>query len=106
MHRVVHLNHQNRGMDRQSRKKYKKHLLSYFQKTKTMQTSRSVFGDRIEQAKKTKLELGLIEFVLCFLDGHGEYTNNLVCFNTKSLWTNVFMNSNETGNNQLAVQLI
>ena len=42
------------------RKKSKKHLFRSFQKTKTMQTSGSVFAERIEKVKKTKLELDLI----------------------------------------------
>ena len=67
------------------RKKYKKHFLSSFQKTKSTQTSGSVFADRIEQVKKTKLELELIKIVDCFLDGHGKYTGNLVSFKIKSL---------------------
>ena len=54
---AVHFNKENRGVDRKPsiakkrllRKKYKKHLLSSFQKTKSTQTSGSVFADRIEQ---------------------------------------------------------
>ena len=65
---AVHFNQQNRGMDRTSsipkkkllRKKYKKYLLSSYQKTKSTQTSGSVFADRIEQVKKTKFEIKLI----------------------------------------------
>ena len=83
---LVHFNQQNRGGDRMPsmannrllRKKYKKHFWSSFQKTKSTQTSGSVFADRIEQGKKTKFELELIKFVDCFLDGHGNYTSNLV----------------------------
>ena len=79
--RAAHFNHQNRGVDRMpsiakkchSRKKYKKHLLSSFQKTKSTQSSISLFADRIEQVKKTKVELELIKIVDCFLDGHGNY---------------------------------
>ena len=67
------------------RKKYKERLLSYFQKTKSTQTSGSVFADRIEQVEKTKFELELIKIVDCFLDGHGLYTSNLVSFKIKSL---------------------
>ena len=44
------------------RKKYKKQLLSSFQKTKWTQTSGSVFEDRIEQVKKSILELELMNF--------------------------------------------
>ena len=67
------------------RKKYKKDLLSSFQKIKSTQTIGSVFADRIEQVKKTKFELELIKIVDCFLDGHGNYTSNLVSFKVKSL---------------------
>ena len=67
------------------RKKYKRVLFSSFQKTKTTQTSGSVFAERIEKVKKTKFELDLIKIVDCFLDGHGNYDSNLVSFKTKSL---------------------
>ena len=66
-------------------KKYKKHLLSSFRKTKSTQTNGSVFADRIEHVKKTKSELELIEIVDCFLDGLGYYTSDLVSFKIKSL---------------------
>ena len=90
---AVHFNHQNRGVDRMpsiakkrlSRKKYKKHLLSSFQETKSTQTSGSLFPNRIEQVEKTKFELELMESVDCFLDGHGIYTCSLVYFKIKSL---------------------
>ena len=57
--RAVEFNHRNKGVDRMPsiakkrllRKKYKKHLLSSFQKTKTTQTSSSVFAERIEKVK-------------------------------------------------------
>ena len=63
MQRAVHFNQQNRGIDtmpsiakkRLLRKKYKKHLLSSFRKTKSTQTSGPFFADRIEQVKKTNL---------------------------------------------------
>ena len=88
LQRAFHLNQQNRGVDRMlsiakkrhSRKKFKKYLLSSFQKTKSTQTSGSVFADRIEQVKKTKFEVELKENVDCFLDGHGNYTTNLESF--------------------------
>ena len=67
------------------RKKYIKHLLSSFQKTKSTQTSGSVFAERIEKVKKTKFELQLVKIADCFLDGHGNYTSNLVSFKIKSL---------------------
>ena len=64
LQRSVQFNQQNRGVDRMPsiakerllRKKYKKQLLSSFQKNKSMQTSGSVLVDRIEQVKKTKFE--------------------------------------------------
>ena len=64
LQRAVHFNQLIRGMDRMPsiaekkllRKKYKKHLLNSFQKTKSTQTSRSVLADRIEQVKKTEFE--------------------------------------------------
>ena len=93
LQRAVLFNQQNRGVERMPsiakkrllRKKYKKHFLSSFQKTKSTQTSGSVFADRIEQVKKTKFELELIKIVDCFLDGHGNYTSSLVSFKIKSL---------------------
>ena len=62
------------------RKKYRIHLLSYFQKTKSTQTRGSAFADRIEQVKKTKFEFELKKFLDCFLDGHGNYSSKLVTF--------------------------
>ena len=44
-----------------------------------------MFAERIEQVKKTKLELELIKILGCFLDGHGNYDSNLVSFEKKSL---------------------
>ena len=58
------------------RNKYKKHLLSDFQKTKSAQTSGSVFAERIELVTKSKFEIELIKIVDCFLDGPGNYTSN------------------------------
>ena len=57
--RAVDLNQRNKGVDRMpsiakkrlSRKKFKKQLFSSFQKTKTTQTSGSVFAERIEKVK-------------------------------------------------------
>ena len=65
--RAVDFNHRNKGVDRMPsiskkrllRKKYNKHFFSSFQKTKTTQTSGSVFTERIEKFKKTKFELEL-----------------------------------------------
>ena len=91
--RAVDFNRRNKGVDRMPsiakkrllRKKFKKHLFSSFQKTKSTQTSGSVFAERIEKVKKTKFELDLIKIVDCFLDGHGNYDSNLVSFKIKSL---------------------
>ena len=93
LQRAVHFNQQNRGGDRMLsiakkrllRKKYKKHLLSSFQKTKLTQTSGSVFADGMEQVKKTKFVLELIKIVDCSLDGHGNYSSSLVSFKIRSL---------------------
>ena len=60
------------------RKKYKKHLLSSFQKTKSTQATRSIFADRIEQVKETNFELKLMKMVDCFLDDRGNYTSKQV----------------------------
>ena len=90
--RAVDFNQRNKGLDRMPsiakkrllRKKYKKHLFSSFQKTKSTQTGGSTFAERIERVKKTKFELDLIKIVDCFLDGHGNYVSNLVSFKIKS----------------------
>ena len=89
---VVDFNHRNKGVDRMPsiakkllRKKYKKHLFSSFQNTKTTQTSGSVFAETIEKVKKTKFEFELLKNVDCFLDGHGNFDSNLVFFKIKSL---------------------
>ena len=72
--RAVDFNHRNKGVDRMPsiakkrllRKKFKKHLFSSFQKTKTTQTSGSVLAERTRKVKKTKFELDLIKIVDCF----------------------------------------
>ena len=91
--RPVDFNQQIRGVDsmpsmakkRLLRKRYEKQLLSFFQNTKSTQTSGSVFANRIEQVKKTKFGLELIKIVDCFLNGHGNYTSYLISFKIKSL---------------------
>ena len=93
LQRAVNFNQQNRGVDRIPsiakkillRKKFKKHLLSSFQKTKLTQTIGSMFADRIEQVKRIKFEMELIKVVGGFLDGLGNYTSNLVSFKIKCL---------------------
>ena len=91
--RAVDFNQRNKGVERLPsiakkrllRKKYKKHLFSTFQKTKSTQFGGSVFAEGIEKVKKTKFELDLIKIVDCFLDGQGNYDSNLVSFKIKSL---------------------
>ena len=93
---AVDFNHRTKGLDRMPSiakkrllsEKYKKHLFSSFssfQKTKTTQTSSSVFAKGIEKVKKTQFEFELIKIVDCFLDGHGNFDSNLVSFKSKSL---------------------
>ena len=90
---AVDFNHRNKEVDRMPRiakkrllrKKYKKHLFSSFRKTKATQTNGSVFAERIEKVKKTKLEFELIKFVDCFLDGLGNFDSNLVSLKFKYL---------------------
>ena len=108
------VNHRKKGIHRMPslakkkllRKKYKKHLFSSFQKTKTTQTSGSVFAERIQKVKKTKFELDLFKNVDCFLDGQGNYDSSLVSFKKKSLKTNHFLKSKDICINQLVVQMI
>ena len=110
---AVDFNQRNKGVDRMPsiakkrllKKKYKKYLFSSFQRTKTTQTSGSVFAERIEKGKKTKFEFELIKIVDCFLDGHGNFDSNLASFKIKSLQTNHFLNSKEICINQLVVQM-
>ena len=91
--RAVDFNQRNKGVDRMPsiakkrllKKKYKKQFFSSFRKTKSTQTGGSVFAERIEKVKKTKVELALIKIVDCFLDGYGNYDSNLVSFKIKSL---------------------
>ena len=89
--RAVDFNHRNKGVDRMPsiakkrllRKKLKKDLFSSFEKTKSMQTSGSVFAKRFGKVKKTKIELELIKIVACFLDGNVTFESNLVSFKIK-----------------------
>ena len=67
------------------RKKYKKQLFSSFEKTKTTQTSGSVFAERTEKVKKTTFELDFFKIADCFLDGYDNSVSNLVSFKIKSL---------------------
>ena len=91
--RAVDFNRRNKGVDRMPsiskkrllRKRFKTHLFSSFQKTKTTQISGSVFAENIEKVKKTKFALDLVKLLNCFLAGHGNYDSNLVTFKIKSL---------------------
>ena len=71
---------------RRSRKRFEQHFMNVLQKRKSTLTSVSTFAERIEKAKKTKLELELSKVVDCFLDGHGNYDSNLVFFSKKILF--------------------
>ena len=63
LQRAVHLNQQNRGVNRMPsvakkrllRKKYKNFLLSSFQKTKSTQTSQSVLQTELNKIKRLNL---------------------------------------------------
>ena len=110
--RAVQFSHQNRGVDRMPsiakkrllRKKYRKHLLTFFQKTKLTQTSQSLQTDLNKLT--TKLQLKLMKSVDWSLDGHGNYTSNSVNFRIQSLKTNHFLNSKEICIKQLVRQMI
>ena len=60
------------------RREFEQHFMSALQKSKSMQTSSSVFAKRVEKAKKTKFELEVLKIVDCFHDGHGNNDSNLV----------------------------
>ena len=90
---AVDFNRRNKGVDRMPTEhckketlaeKFKKHLFSFFEKTKTTQTSGSVFAERIEKVKKTEFESKVLKIVDCFLDGRGNYGSNLVSFEINS----------------------
>ena len=84
--RALHFNHQNRGVDKMPsiakkkllRKKNKIAFVELYPKTTSTKISGAVFAYRIEQFEKTKFELDVINFLNCFLDGHGNFTRNLV----------------------------
>ena len=65
-------------------KKFEQYFMNALQKNKSLQTSSSVFVERIEKTKKTKFELELTMFVDFFPDGHVSYDSNLVYFKIKS----------------------
>ena len=69
----------------------KKTFDSSFQKTKSTEISGSLFADGIEQIEKNKIQSELKSLADCFLDGHGNFTSDLVPLK-KSLKTNYFLN--------------
>ena len=91
--RAISFNQRNRGVDRMPsigkkrllRKKLIQLFVSALQKNKSTRASGSMFEERIEEAKKAKLELELIEIIDCFLDGHGIFDSNLVSLKLKCL---------------------
>ena len=58
--------------------------MSALQKNKSTQSSGSVFAERIEKAKKTKLEMEPLKIVNCFFDNPGNYDSKLVSFQIKT----------------------
>ena len=82
----------HRSAKKTLQRKYRICLLISVQKTKLTQTSGSVFSDKIENVKKANFKIVLIEFVDCFLDGHGNYTINLVYFEIRIFYSNSFLN--------------
>ena len=62
----------------------KTQFLSSFPKTKSTQTSRSVFAERTEQVKKTRYELEILKILDCFLDGYGSFSSLFVTFEFRS----------------------
>ena len=91
--RAVDFIHRNKGRRQNAEhckketleEKVQKHLFSSFEKTKTTQTSGSVFSERIEKVKNTQFEFELKKFVDCVLDGHGNFDSNLASFKIESL---------------------
>ena len=65
------------------RKKFKKHSLTSIQKSISVQTNRSTFVDRVEEAKSTKFEPDLMKTPDCFSDSYGSYECNVVSFKEK-----------------------
>ena len=85
------------------RKKYRKHLLSLFQKTRSTQTSGSVFAGKIEQVKEQEFELTIIKIVNCFVDGYGSYSSKIVTFEIEIIQTHNFMRPMEILRSEVVV---
>ena len=90
--RAVLFNKLKKGVDKMPtiakkrllRKKFKKHMLTSVQRSISVQTTGSVFAERVESVRrKTKIELELMKVIDCFLDGYGGYESNLVSFKIK-----------------------
>ena len=90
--RTVSFNKLKKGVDKMPsiakkrllRKKFKKHMLTSVQRSISVQTTGSVYVERVESVRrKTKIELELMKIIDCFLDGYGGYESNLVSFKIK-----------------------
>ena len=90
--RAVSFNKLNKGVDKMPsiaekqllRKKFKKHMLTSVQRSISVQTTGSVFVERVDSVRrKTKFELELMKIIDCFLDGYGGYESNFVSFKIK-----------------------
>ena len=73
--------------------------------TKSTQSRRTVFADRIEYVKKNKFELKRIKFGDCFLDGYGKNKSNFVSCK-KTLCELTFFRIPKNFLNQLVVKMI
>ena len=62
-----------------------KTLIELLQKTKSTQTSGSVFAEKIEKVKKAKFELEITKMRDCLLDGYDTLSSILVTFENKTL---------------------
>ena len=80
---------------RHLRKIYRKYFLGCFQQIDSMETSGSVFAEKIEQVEKTIYELELVITVEYFPDGCGSHSNYLVTFGIKSWYTDHFSKPKE-----------
>ena len=58
-------------------------MLTSFQRSIPVQTTRSVLVELVESVRKTEFDLEQIKIIDCFLDGHGGYERNLVSFKIK-----------------------
>ena len=87
------------------KRKYKKHPLSSFQKRISKQTSGSIFADRIEQVRKSKVELHLRKTLYCLLDSNGKNNCNLLPFKIEKFQTHHLLNPQEIGKTHFVKQM-